>query len=130
MTQLFALGEVATINPDTSIPFCADDLCSFVPMDAIDEATGEINRLATRPYKDVAKGYTSFIENDVLLAKITPCMENGKCALARGLRNGIGFGSRDGLAVYSCCRFWAPRAVASAQEQATFRLRRRTAVLP
>src|SRR6266404_6035218 len=95
MIQLFALGEVATINPDTSIPFCADDLCSFVPMDAIDEATAEINRLATRPYKDVAKGYTSLRENDVLLAKITPCMENGKCAIARGLRNGIGFGSTE-----------------------------------
>jgi type I restriction enzyme S subunit len=95
MTQQIALGEVATINPHTPIHFGVDELCSFVPMDAVDEATAEISKFRTRPYKEVARGYTSFTENDVLLAKITPCMENGKCAIARGLHNGIGFGSTE-----------------------------------
>jgi len=95
MTQMIALGDVAAINPDTSIRVGAGDLCSFVPMDAVDETTAEIDKLQTRPYKDVARGYTSFAENDVLLAKITPCMENGKCAIARGLRNDVGFGSTE-----------------------------------
>jgi hypothetical protein len=95
MTRLVPLGEVAAINPNTPISIGPDDLCSFVPMEVVDEASAEIIRLPTRPYKEVAKGYTSFAENDVLLAKITPCMENGKCAIARGLRNGIGFGSTE-----------------------------------
>ena len=87
MTRLIALGEVATINPGTPINFSAGELCSFVPMDAVNETTAEISKLHTRLYEEVAKGYTSFAENDVLLAKITPCMENGKCAIAHGLRN-------------------------------------------
>jgi len=61
----------------------------------IDEVAGEIAVTASRPYRDVAKGYSVFADNDVLLAKITPCMENGKCAIARELRNGIGFGSTE-----------------------------------
>jgi type I restriction enzyme S subunit len=95
MTQLITLGEIATINPDTPIHIGVDELCSFVPMDAVEETTAEVSRFHTRPYKEVARGYTSFAENDVLLAKITPCMENGKCAIVRGLRNGIGFGSTE-----------------------------------
>jgi type I restriction enzyme S subunit len=95
MTPIVALGEVAAINPDTSIHIGANDLCSFVPMDAVDETTAEIKKLSARPYNEVSRGYTSFAENDVLLAKITPCMENGKCAIARGLRNGVGFGSTE-----------------------------------
>lgn len=64
-------------------------------MDAVDEVAADITRLVNRPFKEVAKGYTPFIENDVLLAKITPCMENGKCAIAHGLRSGVGFGSTE-----------------------------------
>ena len=39
--------------------------------------------------------YTYFANNDIIIAKITPCMENGKCALAENLENGIGFGSSE-----------------------------------
>ena len=44
---------------------------------------------------EVSASYTYFADNDVLLAKVTPCFENGKAGLARGLTNGIGFGSSE-----------------------------------
>ena len=64
-------------------------------MEAVNETSSTILQMADRRFKEVAEGYSSFSENDVLLAKITPCMENGKCAIARGLRNGLGFGSTE-----------------------------------
>lgn len=48
-----------------------------------------------RPLSQVAKGYTYFEEGDVLFAKITPCMQNGKHNIARGLLNGFGFGTTE-----------------------------------
>lgn len=58
------------------------------------------NRMYFKPQEskalsDVAGSYTYFAENDVLVAKVTPCFENGKAAIATGLRNGIGFGSSE-----------------------------------
>lgn len=67
---------------------------SFLPMTAVSEA-GELDLTEERDYDDVKTGFTYFIENDVLFAKITPCMENGKGAIAKGLLNGIGFGSTE-----------------------------------
>jgi type I restriction enzyme S subunit len=64
-------------------------------MAAVDETFGEIARPEIREYEQVSKGYTSFRENDILFAKITPCMENGKAAIARNLVNGVGFGSTE-----------------------------------
>jgi type I restriction enzyme S subunit len=89
------LGDVCEINPATDRDLAADDVCSFVPMEAVDDVEARIARLAARPFREVSKGYTVFAENDVIIAKITPCMENGKCAIARGLRNGVGFGSTE-----------------------------------
>ena len=68
---------------------------SFVPMAAVDERLGAITVREERPFAEVSKGFTSFEEGDVLFAKITPCMENGKVALARNLTNGIGRGSTE-----------------------------------
>ena len=68
---------------------------SFIPMAAVDEEFGEIKKLEKRKFQDVSKGFTYFEENDVLFAKITPCMENGKIAIARNLENRIGFGSTE-----------------------------------
>jgi type I restriction enzyme, S subunit len=61
----------------------------------VDEIHGTIARPERRSYREVARGFTYFREEDVLFAKITPCMENGKAAIARGLLNGIGFGSTE-----------------------------------
>lgn len=72
-----------------------DQIVSFVPMAAVDEVSGTIQAHQTRPYADVKKGYTHFKNDDVLFAKITPCMENGKAAIASELAGGLGFGSTE-----------------------------------
>ena len=84
------------VNPRRhEAPYSPDLPVSFVPMAAVDERWGEVAHREDRPYAEVAKGYTSFQDGDVLFAKITPCMENGKVAIARDLTNGLGFGSTE-----------------------------------
>ncbi len=68
---------------------------SFVPMAAVEEESGRLNASQVRALGSVRRGYTHFIENDVIFAKITPCMENGKIALATGLKNGLAYGSTE-----------------------------------
>ena len=68
---------------------------TFVPMSAVDESIGIILSPEKRKFGEVSKGYTSFTERDVLFAKVTPCMENGKAAIANNLLNGLGFGSTE-----------------------------------
>ncbi len=91
------LGKVCEINPPKpKRGTVADTLpVTFVPMPAVDADSGTIKSPLTRPYTDVAKGFTAFRDEDVIMAKITPCMENGKAAIARGLSNGLGFGSTE-----------------------------------
>ena len=90
------LTEAVELNPKPERRSLSDDLeVSFVPMAAVGAATGRMDPSTVRRYGDVKKGYTFFREADVLFAKITPCMENGKMAVARGLRNGIGCGSTE-----------------------------------
>ncbi|MCY4157808.1 MAG: restriction endonuclease subunit S [Gammaproteobacteria bacterium] len=90
------LGDICTVNPRAGKTACLDDTSvSFVPMAAVDESAGEIAVRQQRPFAEVAKSYTSFEDGDILFAKITPCMENGKVALARNLANGIGRGSTE-----------------------------------
>ena len=91
------LGEVCEINPSKKeITSISNDLeVSFIPMDAVDEGKGEIVNSEIRKIKEVRKGYTYFKEEDVIFAKITPCMENGKCAIAKNLVNKLGFGSTE-----------------------------------
>lgn len=64
-------------------------------MAAVDETSGTITQRDERALGDVATGYTAFQDGDVLFAKITPCMQNGKSAVARDLVNGIGRGSTE-----------------------------------
>src|SRR5262249_4048318 len=72
-----------------------DALVTFVPMPAVDAERGEITHPQLRPFSDVRRGFTAFREDDVIMAKITPCMENGKAAIARNLREGFGYGSTE-----------------------------------
>ena len=64
-------------------------------MKCVEEETGKFDLSLIRNYHEVRKGYTPFINNDIIFAKITPCMENGKMAIVNKLRNGIGFGSTE-----------------------------------
>jgi type I restriction enzyme S subunit len=67
---------------------------AFVPMEALAEYGG-LDLTRTKALRDVATGYTCFADGDVLLAKITPCFENGKGALAVGLAHGVAFGTTE-----------------------------------
>jgi type I restriction enzyme, S subunit len=90
------ISHVAAINPRLDKADIPDDLeVSFVPMPAVQELTGRMDVTTSRPSADVKKGYTPFLEGDVLFAKITPCMENGKMAVVPALKNGYGFGSTE-----------------------------------
>lgn len=92
-----SLSDVCTVNPkkaDTKdLP---DELeVSFFPMPALSEIYGEITDSQTRLLKEVRSGFTNFSEGDVVFAKITPCMENGKSAVIGKLVNDIGFGTTE-----------------------------------
>lgn len=89
-----SLEKVADINPSLPLAPESDDEVAFVPMSAVDEDSTDVIECDARPYYEVRKGYTPFIRNDVLVAKITPCFENGKIALAN-LTRPVGFGSTE-----------------------------------
>jgi type I restriction enzyme S subunit len=72
----------------------SEDEVSFIPMDAVGEYGG-LNLEVSRPISDIGSGYTQFQDGDVIVAKITPCFENGKGALAYGLVNGAAFGTTE-----------------------------------
>ena len=93
--ELKRLGQCCIINPRRpNIALCDTDKVSFIPMPAVSE-DGYLVDMADEEYGKVKKGFTYFENNDVLFAKITPCMENGKGAMAYGLTNGIGVGSTE-----------------------------------
>ena len=90
------LCEVAEINPRLDKSAFAEGVeVSFVPMPAVEAETGKIDVSQIRTFGEVKKGYTPFKKGDVLFAKITPCMENGKMAVVPDLHNNIGFGSTE-----------------------------------
>ncbi|MDI1336359.1 MAG: restriction endonuclease subunit S [Lacunisphaera sp.] len=89
-------SDVVDINPRPELDELGGDaLVSFVPMKCVEEESGRFRSLGDRKIKEVRKGYTPFKDGDVLFAKVTPCMENGKAAVVTGLTNGIGFGSTE-----------------------------------
>ena len=92
-----AIGDVLHVNPrkppKDALP--PDTPVTFVPMPAVDAESGAITAPQERPFAKVRSGFTSFRDDDVIVAKITPCMENGKAAIARSLANGFGFGSTE-----------------------------------
>ena len=87
---------VTEVNPRLD-KFAGNDnpTVSFVPMLAVGAGTGTIDVSRTRSFQDVKKGYKHFREGDILFAKITPCMENGKMAIVPSLKYGLGFGSTE-----------------------------------
>lgn len=95
--EIGPIPNYAEINPSKSgkINFLPSTPVAFVPMSAVDDVTGCIIKATIRPFAEVSKGYTCFKDGDIIFARITPCMQNGKTALAEGLSNGIGFGSTE-----------------------------------
>lgn len=83
------------LNPNkSSLDLEPEELVSFIAMDAVGEYGG-LNLNDVREMQDVYDSYTYFAEGDLCVAKITPCFENGKGALAEGLVNGVGFGTTE-----------------------------------
>ena len=94
------LGEVCQIDPPKSEArrkLSSLDNVSFVPMSDLGQGQKHFEAKQVRKLDEVVGSYTYFADNDVLLAKITPCFENGKLGIARKLTNGVGFGSSEYL---------------------------------
>tara|TARA_R110002012_G_scaffold299118_2_gene498020 strand:+ start:879 stop:2120 length:1242 start_codon:yes stop_codon:yes gene_type:complete len=91
------LKEVCIIGPKKSeVREMEDDLeVSFLPMKDLNEHNINFNSMESKKISEVYKGYTYFADGDIILAKVTPCFENGKAGLAKSLLNGIGFGSSE-----------------------------------
>lgn len=87
------IRDLATVNPRGQ-RVADETLVSFVAMEDVSE-NGELLKKTNAQRSDLGNGYTQFSEGDVLVAKITPCFENGKGALALGLTNGTGFGTTE-----------------------------------
>lgn len=81
------------LNPNTKYPPAINEI-SFIPMECVSDIYGEVTETYSGNTSD-SKGYTKFKEQDILWAKITPCMQNGKCAIAKNLKNGFGYGSTE-----------------------------------
>ncbi|TDW97160.1 restriction endonuclease subunit S [Dinghuibacter silviterrae] len=87
------LGELGHINPRNV--FADNKDVSFVPMALISSNFGEAPKFEIRKWSDVKTGFTHFAENDVAVAKITPCFENSKAGIFKGLVNGVGAGTTE-----------------------------------
>ena len=94
--EVVRLGDVAEVNPKRPKLYIeAHTPLTFIPMAAVGEKCAGIISREQREYCGIASGYTYFEENDVLFAKITPCLQNGKHALATRLTKGFGFGTTE-----------------------------------
>lgn len=96
--RLVQINEIAEINPKLPNKDKISNKLEvqFLPMKLVEEIINRIHLTETRKYEEVLKGsYTPFTNGDVIFAKVTPCMENGKIAIVDNLKNGIGFGSSE-----------------------------------
>lgn len=87
------LGRLGIISPRNDAP--DDAVAGFVPMAAIEAQYGIPHSLEERQWADIKTGYTHVADGDVVLAKITPCFENGKSTAIGRLPGGIGAGTTE-----------------------------------
>ena len=96
--EIKRLGEIFTIKPPKSearLKVNGNEKVSFVPMEDLGILTKDFLVDKEKIMSEVIGSYTYFADEDVLMAKITPCFENGKLGIAKKLKNGIGFGSSE-----------------------------------
>ncbi|TCJ17068.1 restriction endonuclease subunit S [Flaviaesturariibacter flavus] len=93
--RLSDLFEIKPSKSEAKDSLSNKDFVSFLPMEDLGVATKSVTAVKEKQLKDVIGSYTYFADGDVLLAKITPCFENGKLGIAEGLKNGVGFGSSE-----------------------------------
>jgi len=91
------IKDFTDTNATTKIPtnLNDNDLIEFIPMTNVNDDLGKIKQFNFLPLKELSTGYTKFKNGDVIFAKITPCMENGNCAIVNGLSHNICFGSTE-----------------------------------
>ncbi|MDP8226562.1 MAG: restriction endonuclease subunit S [Candidatus Celaenobacter polaris] len=121
--ELKKLNEACLIRPpkkEAKELLSSDDLVSFVPMDTLGINTKFFKPTQEKKLSAVSGSYTYFRNNDVLLAKITPCFENGKIGIAKNLKNGIGFGSSEFI-VYRSSQELLPECLYYFLNQESFR---------
>ncbi len=99
--KYYAIENISTIRPSKEDlkNISGETIVSFVPMASLNTFNAEFTANEERKIEDVKSGFTYFRDNDILLAKITPCFENGKAGIARNLKNGIGFGSTEYIVI-------------------------------
>jgi type I restriction enzyme S subunit len=94
--EIAPLAALSQINPPLDRCVVNDAIeVNFVPMRAVESEGAGLVRPEARPYGEVKKGYTSFLSGDVIMAKITPCMENGKTTVVPNLPGSVCFGSTE-----------------------------------
>lgn len=92
--KIAQIKRISALNPRKStLSEEKDSLCTFLPMEKLRNNAVTLDE--TRPIHEVYGGYSYFCDGDILIAKVTPCFENGNIAVANGLVNGIGFGSTE-----------------------------------
>ena len=99
--QVLKVKHVGSSNPSKTNPktVCLrDTLVVFLPMERV-HTDGTIDQELRLPYSQLKNGYTYFEENDVLIAKVTPCFENGKIILVKNLATPVGFGSTEFIVI-------------------------------
>jgi type I restriction enzyme, S subunit len=96
------LSKLCDINPKLPNKQYESNLeVTFLPMKRVSEIVNRIDVSEVKTFSEVRKGFTPMIDGDVIFAKITPCMENGKIAVVHSLKNGIAFGSTE-FHVFRC----------------------------
>lgn len=119
-SSFIPLSAVAEVNPTSPERFSIPDATiDFLPMSDVGE-DGRITPRQSKLVSEIGPGFTNFQNGDILVAKITPCFENGKIALVRGLAHGVGAGSTE-FHVIRPGRGIEPRFLAHALRAASFR---------
>ena len=96
MKKMAKVSDVAEVNPriPRAVRQGEDRAVTFLPMASVSES-GTVTNEQERRLSDVLTGYTYFERGDVLIAKITPCFENGKACLTQDIRHDLGFGTTE-----------------------------------
>jgi len=95
------IKSIFTINPKNKV--LDDVIAGFVPMTNIADGYSNEFRFEPRLWGDIKKGFTHFAEGDIVVAKISPCLENRKSAIVTSLPNGIGAGTTELFVFRSQC---------------------------
>ena len=99
--EILKVKHLGSSNPSKNNPktdYLKDELVVFLPMERV-HADGTVDQELRHPYSQLKNGYTYFEENDILIAKVTPCFENGKIVLIKNLETPVGFASTEFIVI-------------------------------